>query len=53
MVDAYINVMTTIGVFVGMCVVAATYTIYIEMWSDIRQELKDYLKTIKQKRKNK
>jgi len=49
MVDAYINVMTTIGVFVGMCAVAMTYTIFIEMWSDIRQELKEYLKRRKQK----
>lgn len=49
MVDDYINVMTTIGVFVGMIAVGMVYTVFIEMWSDIRQELKEYLKRRKQK----
>jgi hypothetical protein len=51
MVDAYINVMTTIGVFVGMCVVAATYTIYIEMWSEDKEEIKRFIDNIKEKKK--
>jgi len=49
MVDAYINVMTTIGVFVGMIAVGMVYTVFIQMWSDIRQELKEYLNRRKQK----
>ena len=49
MVDAYINVMTTIGLFVGMIAVGMVYTVFIQMWSDTRQELKDYLNRRKQK----
>jgi len=49
MVDLYMNVMTTIGLFVGMVAIGMIYTIFIEMWSDIRQELKYHIKKGKQK----
>tara|TARA_S200002703_G_scaffold6411_1_gene7044 strand:+ start:13 stop:168 length:156 start_codon:yes stop_codon:yes gene_type:complete len=51
MIDLYVDIMTTIGLFVGMCVITATYTIYIGMWSESKEEIKRFIDNIKEIKK--
>jgi len=47
--DLMLKTVVVLWLFIGMLMVTATYTMFIQMWSESKQELKELIKKLKSK----